>query len=636
MNLNYDAQKSQDNVKSHDEAKESYFSNSKVLDFQNIDQYNDSNNFASFYALNRLSNRLENRASYNQNNQSVVLMQKYKKQKMIRTVFFYTYLLITIFQRPSWCNFVDYQEYCSLQNGQKIPTMVNFYFPINLYYCVEILIVLYLCLSKVFKATIIGQPNYKKIGIVLLIIMILIIINDITVMILENNSPINISLLMKPILIVFQKRTLRSTIIHYCQIINKGKEIYYLMVFSLIFFAGLGSAIFQKEDQYESSSAICQIDKPPFSQPEQCIVIILFVLQTTVNSPDIYLPYYGESRAYVAYFILFQFINTTLIINLVLAFFYSSYKDLMQKETKQILSKYNHRFSLQTQKFFRNRTGSDITRIADMASLDSVISRSIYQILDDKFYEIFIELSSLMSFAMIFVKFSKLKLYILLVCNSIMFAECLLLFYYSSKRRFWKKKSLIIEFVFSSSILLFIILSLLGYEHQKILLVLLCYRLLRGCKWMLRNKSFTILIISITSIFQYIVQLFGALFILFMLFTAFGQLLFGGKIFFSDQNEVHYELANFNDFLSGMCTCWFLLIINNWNVISFNYAKIFNTDLVYIFFISFYIVVVLLTLNVTIALLIEYIVQKISVRNQTDQSSSEPQDEMIYNQQTLK
>lgn len=57
-----------------------------------------------------------------------------------------------------------------------------------------------------------------------------------------------------------------------------------------------------------------------------------------------------------------------------------------------------------------------------------------------------------------------------------------------------------------------------------------------------------------------------------------------------------------------MCTCWFLLIINNWNVISFNYAKIFNTDLVYIFFISFYIVVVLLTLNVTIALLIEYIV----------------------------
>lgn len=57
-----------------------------------------------------------------------------------------------------------------------------------------------------------------------------------------------------------------------------------------------------------------------------------------------------------------------------------------------------------------------------------------------------------------------------------------------------------------------------------------------------------------------------------------------------------------------MCTCWFLLIINNWNVISFNYAKIFNSDLVYIFFISFYILVVLFTLNVTMALLIEYIV----------------------------
>ncbi|CAD8050045.1 unnamed protein product [Paramecium sonneborni] len=628
MNQNNNSLKYQDNVKSLDEDKESYFCNSNLLNFQNIDPCNDSNNFASFYALNRLSNRLENQTSYTQNYQSVRLMQKYKKQKIVRTIFFYTYLIITIFQRPSWCNFVDYQEYCSVYDGQKIPIMVDFYLPINLYYCVEILIVLYLCLSKIFKAIIIGQLNNKRIAIVLFIIMFLIIINDITVMILENNISINISLLMKPILIVLWKQTLRSTIFHYCSIINKGKEIYYLMIFSLIFFAGLGSAIFQENDQ-NNSSTICQIDQPPFSQPEQCIIIILFVLQTTVNSPDIYLPYYGESRIYVVYFILFQFINTTLIINLILAFFYSSYKDLMEKETKQILSKYNHRFSLQTQKFFRKRTESDITRLANMLSLDNVISRQIYQILDHKLYEIFIEILSLVSFIMIFLKFSKQKLYILLVCNSIMFTECLLLLYFTGRRRFWKKKSLIIEFLFSSSILFLVILNLFGYKEEKYLLILLCYRLLRGCKWMLKNKSFIILIISITSIFQYIVQLFGALFILFMLFTALGQLLFGGKIFYSDQNEVHYELANFNDFLSGMCTCWFLLIINNWNVISFNYAKIFNTDFVYLFFISFYIIVVLFTLNVTIALLIEYIVQKINVTNQTDS-------QILYDYQTLK
>ncbi|CAD8054028.1 unnamed protein product [Paramecium primaurelia] len=623
MNLNNDALKSQENINSLDEAKESYSNYSKVLDFQNIDQYNDSNNFASFYALNRLSNRLENRASYIQNSQSVMLMQKYKKHKIIRTVFFYIYLIITIFQRPTWCNFVDYQEYCSIYNGQKIPKIIDFYLPINLYYCVEILIILYLCLNKVFKATIIESQYRKRIAIVQLIITLLIIINDIIVMVLENNSPINISLLMKPIFIILQKQTLRSTIFHFCQIANKGKEIYYLMIFSLIFFAGLGSAIFQKKNN-------SQIEN------KKCIVIILFVLQTTVNSPDIYLPYYGESRMYVAYFIIFQFVNTILIINLVLAFFYSSYKDLMQKETKQILSKYNHRFSLQTQKFFRNRTGSDITRLTDITSLDNVISRSIYQILDNKFYEIFIEILSLVSFLMIFLQITHVKLYILLFCNSIIFTECLLLLFYTGKRRIWKKKSLIIEFLFSISILLLIILNLIGQKQQRILLILLCYKLFRGCKWMLKNKSFTTLIISITSIFQYIVQLFGTLFILFMLFTAIGQLLFGGKILFSDENEVHYELANFNDFLSGMCTCWFLLIINNWNVISYNYAKVFNTDLVYIFFISFYIIVVLFTLNVTMALLIEYIVSKINPKNQTEVQQLEPQDEIHYNEQIKK
>ncbi|CAD8134425.1 unnamed protein product [Paramecium octaurelia] len=613
MNLNNDALKSQDPTKSLDEVKESYLNNSKVLDLHYIDYCNDSNNFASFYALNRLSNRIENRATYMQNSKSVRLMKMYKNHKIIRTVFFYLYLIITVFQRPTWCNFVDYQvktmifqQYCSIYKGQRIPKIVDFYLPINLYYCIEIMIVLYLCLSKVFKTTIIDSRHRKRIAMVQFIIMLLIIINDITVMILENNFPFNISLLMKSIFIILQKQTLRSTIFHYGQIINKGKEIYYLMIFSLIFFAGLGSAIFKNKNnpQFES---------------------------TTVNSPDIYVPYYGESRANVAYFIIFQFINTTLIINLVLAFFYSSYKDLMQKETNQILSKYNHRFSLQTQKFFRMRTESDITRLADISQFDSVISRSIYKILDNKFYEIFIEIISLVSFVMIFFKITNLKLYVLLICNSIMLAECLLLLCYVGKRRIWKKKSLIVEFLFSISILLLVILNLLGYNSFRALLILLCYRLLRGCKWILKSNSFTTLIISITSIFQYIVQLFGTLFILFMLYTAIGQLLFGGKVLYSDEDEVHYELANFNDFLSGMCTCWFLLIINNWNVISYNYAKIFNTDLVYIFFISFYIVVVLFTLNVTMALLIEYIVSKIHPKNQTDASQSEPQDELVCN-----
>lgn len=113
----------------------------------------------------------------------------------------------------------------------------------------------------------------------------------------------------------------------------------------------------------------------------------------------------------------------------------------------------------------------------------------------------FIEIISLISFVMIFLTITLVKLYILLLCNSIMFAECLLLMYYTGKRRIWRKKSLIIEFLFSSSILFLIILNILGYHDQKILLILLCYRLLRGCKWLLKNKSFTILIISITSIF---------------------------------------------------------------------------------------------------------------------------------------
>lgn len=69
-----------------------------------------------------------------------------------------------------------------------------------------------------------------------------------------------------------------------------------------------------------------------------------------------------------------------------------------------------------------------------------------------------------------------------------------------------------------------------------------------------------------------------------------------------------YTLNSFNDFLMGMVTCWDLLIVNNWNLISQSYSIVMQTQLYDWFFVAFYVIAVLLALNVTVAFLIDYLV----------------------------
>lgn len=62
--------------------------------------------------------------------------------------------------------------------------------------------------------------------------------------------------------------------------------------------------------------------------------------------------------------------------------------------------------------------------------------------------------------------------------------------------------------------------------------------------------------------------------------------------------------------ISGIITCWALLVINNWNLISQMFCIVMNHEGYILFFIFYYIIVVLITLNLTIAILIDYLVLK--------------------------
>ncbi|KAK2165003.1 hypothetical protein LSH36_56g03051 [Paralvinella palmiformis] len=52
----------------------------------------------------------------------------------------------------------------------------------------------------------------------------------------------------------------------------------------------------------------------------------LYVLVTTANNPDVKMPAYDASRWYVTVFIIYMLINLYVIMNIVLAVIYNSYK----------------------------------------------------------------------------------------------------------------------------------------------------------------------------------------------------------------------------------------------------------------------------------------------------------------------
>jgi hypothetical protein len=107
-------------------------------------------------------------------------------------------------------------------------------------------------------------------------------------------------------------------------------------------------------------------------------------------------------------------------------------------------------------------------------------------------------------------------------------------------------------------------------------------------------------------------RLFGMLMIVFYIYATIGEQLFGGLIrddtkalensdFFNDG----YSVLNFNDFMSSIVTLFVLMVVNNWFVIAEGFLLVTKTAWSQVFFVSFFVIVNLIVLNIFLALILE-------------------------------
>ncbi|KAM3129283.1 hypothetical protein pb186bvf_018662 [Paramecium bursaria] len=540
----------------------------------------------------------------------------------IRIISIFILMVAQIFQRPLWCDFGSLE--CEEFDDNIVYTLQGF-LTIQIFAMIEIFLVLVVWFCKMkeqYKLTRkIKVKRSKKIKLIsFTIIAYTIIFLDLLAIKYESQLPAKFNSFIRPVLIILQSRPLQLAIKNYFRVIYGSGQVFNLMAFSLIIFSAIGKILFRNFEKNDDDDS----KDPIFANGFLTTVQNLFVFLTNVNTPLRYRDYYQETRWAAVYFIIFQFINVILVLNLIIAVFYSKYEQIMNNDTLKFMNENDRAIDQIVSVYIQNQQKSMTKSLVIPINQHEEKIKSIMQNNYYRYpYLFFVEIISIADFTLIFLYEYDLKHFFVIniTLNSLILAEQLIIFtFYNSigKQLISKQYSQqyqIISIIITITLILFILLNHWITEIDLLItiqLLLMSTRVLRLTKLFLKSQYFQFLVDSIIQIGPYFTELFGVLFIQILLFSSLGQILFGGIQAINRNDDDKYQLVTFNDHLSSMITCWHLMMVNDWEAIQDSFfEKNHKQGHIYeLYFIIYYISVVLINLNVTIALIINYLVNR--------------------------
>ncbi|TMW62135.1 hypothetical protein Poli38472_009628 [Pythium oligandrum] len=141
--------------------------------------------------------------------------------------------------------------------------------------------------------------------------------------------------------------------------------------------------------------------------------------------------------------------------------------------------------------------------------------------------------------------------------------------------------------------------------------IVLFLRFLRCLRLLVALQSFSVMFNVVVRLLPAFTTLYGMMGIVMMEYAAIGMLLFGGKLAEGDPRlaetaygKANYYSNNFNDFPSALTTLFELLIVNNWFVTMDGTVAV-TSAWSRLYFISFYVIGVVMVLNLAIAFIVE-------------------------------
>ncbi|KAF3965207.1 hypothetical protein CMV_010579 [Castanea mollissima] len=416
----------------------------------------------------------------------------------------------------------------------------------------------------------------------------------------------------------------------------------------------------------------------------------MFVLFTTSNNPDVWIPAYKASRWFCLFFVLYVLLGVYFITNLILAVVYDSFKDQLAKQVSvmdstrrrilekafNLIDKNNHGFLDKEQCI---RLFEELNKYRTLPEISREEFELIFDELDDSHdFKINLNEFSYLCNA-IALKFpkeecescfeyfpsvynspcsKKLKGFVrspmfgyiissILILNLFaVIVETTLDIDNNSAQKVWQE----VEFVFGWIYVLEMALKIYSFGFENywrdgqnrfdfmvtwIIVIgetltfvapqgltflsngewiryLLLARMLRLIRLLMYIKRYRAFIATFINLIPSLMPYLGTIFCVLCIYCSLGVQIFGGLVSAgnasldgTDLSDDDYLLFNFNDYPNGMVTLFNLLVMGNWQAWMQSYKELTGTAWSLTYFVSFYLITVLLLLNLIVAFVLE-------------------------------
>ncbi|KAF5458455.1 hypothetical protein F2P56_022482 [Juglans regia] len=512
--------------------------------------------------------------------------------------------------------------------------------------------------------------------------------------------PFRIAPYIRIVFFMLNFRELRATILILAGMLGTFLNVLALGLLFLLFSTWLAYVIF--EDTQQGKAEFTSYGTTLYQ---------MFVLFTTSNNPDVWIPAYKDSRWYCLFFVLYVLLGVYFVTNLILAVVYDSFKGQLAKQVSEmdgnrrrildkafnLIDKYNRGFIDKEQciqlfeELNKYRTLPKISKeefelifdelddsrdfkinLDEFADLCNAIplkfqkesSPSCFEICPSFYHSRFSEkfkgfvLSPIFGYVISFILVLNLFAVIVetmldiennsaqqvwqeveFVFGWIYVLEMALKVYSFGFENYWMDGQNRFDFVVTWVIVIGETLTFVSPEGLTFLSngewirYLLLARMLRLIRLLMYVQRYRAFIATFLTLIPSLMPYLGTIFCVLCIYCSLGIQIFGGivnagntSLEATDLYDNDYLLFNFNDYPNGMVTLFNLLVMGNWQVWMQSYKDLTGTSWTLTYFVSFYLITVLLLLNLIVAFVLEAFFAEMDIENSGRSEEDEDED----------
>nr|XP_010924552.1 two pore calcium channel protein 1 isoform X4 [Elaeis guineensis] len=346
----------------------------------------------------------------------------------------------------------------------------------------------------------------------------------------------------------------------------------------------------------------------------------MFVLFTTSNNPDVWIPAYKKSRWSCLLFVIYVLLGVYFLTNLILAVVYDSFKAQL---AKQVVEMDSMRIRILGKAFslIDNYKQGFLNKEQCICLFEELNKyRSLPKTSREDFELIFSELDDSGDFKLDIENSSAQKIWqqVEFFFGWIYVLEMALKIFSLGFDAYWLEGQNRFDFVITwiivigESLTFFFPSELPFLSNGEWIRYLLIARMLRLIRLLLHIRRYRAFVATFLTLIPSLMPYLGTIFCVLCIYCSLGVQLFGGIVNFGNPNleatdlfADDYVLFNFNDYPNGMVTLFNLLVMGNWQVWMQSYRDLTGTSWTLVYFISFYLITVLLLLNLVVAFVLE-------------------------------